>query len=41
LYDHRADPHEWHNLADDPTAAGALQEMKAVLHGGWKSARPA
>ena len=41
LYDQRADPHEWHNLADDPTAAGVLQEMKALLHGGWKSARPA
>ena len=40
LYDHQADPHEWHNLADDPKSAGVLEEMKALLHGGWQSARP-
>ena len=40
LYDHQADPHEWHNLADDPKSAGVLEEMKALLPGGWQSARP-
>ncbi|PHR97032.1 MAG: hypothetical protein COA78_28120 [Blastopirellula sp.] len=28
LYDHRTDPNEWHNLADDP----AFSEMKATLN---------
>ena len=41
LYDHQADPHEWHNLAADPKSAGVLQEMKTLLRGGWQSARPA
>lgn len=40
LYDHQADPHEWNNLADDPKSAGVLEEMKALLHGGWQSVRP-
>jgi len=29
LYDHRTDPHEWNNLADDP----AFSEMKETLNG--------
>jgi uncharacterized sulfatase len=41
LYDHQADPHEWHNLAADPKSAGVLKEMKSLLRGGWQSARPA
>ncbi len=40
LYDHRADPHEWHNLADDPQAAGIAGELKSLLHAGWKAACP-
>ena len=41
LYDHQADPHEWHNLAGDPKLAGARAEMSALLRGGWRPARPA
>jgi uncharacterized sulfatase len=40
LYDHQTDPHEWRNLADDPQAAEAVREMRALLHGGWRKARP-
>jgi len=40
LYDHQADPHEWRNLADDPKSAATVKELKALLHDGWKSARP-
>ncbi len=40
LYDHQADPHEWHNLANDPQAAPLVQELKALLQGGWRAARP-
>ncbi len=29
LYDHRTDPHEWNNLADDP----AFSEVKETLNG--------
>ncbi len=31
LYDVDADPHEIHNLAEDPSYAGKLQEMRAAL----------
>jgi uncharacterized sulfatase len=40
LYDHRADPHEWRNLAEDPASAEVVKQMKALLHGGWQAARP-
>jgi uncharacterized sulfatase len=40
LYDHQADPHEWRNLADDPSSVEAVRRMKSLLHAGWKSARP-
>jgi len=28
LYDHDADPHEWHNVADDPRHAGVLRDHR-------------
>jgi len=31
LYDHRSDPNEWHNLAEDPDYAGIKNEMKKKL----------
>ena len=31
LYDHRADPHEWHNLATDPQAAETKAELRGQL----------
>lgn len=40
LYDHDADPREMKNLASDPAHAKTLDELKALLHGGWKGARP-
>jgi uncharacterized sulfatase len=40
LYDHKADPHEWTNLAKDPKQADTVAELKRLLHGGWKAALP-
>jgi iduronate 2-sulfatase len=40
LYDHQADPNEWHNLADEPTAASVRNELQILLHKGWQEARP-
>ena len=40
LYDHQTDPHEWHNLANDPASADVVQRMKDLLHAGWTAARP-
>jgi len=31
LYDHRTDPHEWHNLAADPQHASARQALRREL----------
>jgi uncharacterized sulfatase len=31
LYDHDADPHEWHNLAKDPKQAATIAGLKALL----------
>ncbi|MBV8879706.1 MAG: sulfatase, partial [Planctomycetaceae bacterium] len=40
LYDHAADPKELKNLATDPAHAKTVDDLKALLHGGWKAARP-
>ena len=40
LYDHTTDPHELHNLANDPKAVAVVQELKTILHDGWQAARP-
>ena len=32
LYDHDNDPHEYHNLADDPASANTIEELKRLLH---------
>jgi uncharacterized sulfatase len=40
LYDHTSDPRELHNLAADPKCAAVVQELKAMLHGGWQAAKP-
>ncbi len=31
LYDHENDPHEWHNLADDPASAETRQRLRELL----------
>jgi iduronate 2-sulfatase len=31
LYDHRSDPHEWHNLAGDPNHAAIKSELRSQL----------
>jgi iduronate 2-sulfatase len=38
LYDHDADPGELKNLAADPAQARTLEDLKALLQGGWKAA---
>jgi arylsulfatase A-like enzyme len=38
LYDHEADPNEWHNLAGEPQSAEVLGQLRAVLPSG--AARP-
>jgi iduronate 2-sulfatase len=40
LYDHDADPGELRNLAADPAQAKTLDDLKALLRGGWKAALP-
>lgn len=32
LYDHSKDPHEYHNLANDPAYAKTIEELKRLLH---------
>jgi uncharacterized sulfatase len=36
LYDHDADPHEFHNRAGDPQYADTVAQLKALLHAGRK-----
>ena len=31
LYDHRTDPHEWYNLADEPSQRGTIEQMDGLL----------
>jgi uncharacterized sulfatase len=38
LYDHRADPREWTNLAADSKHAATVAEMKRLLKEGWRGA---
>ena len=40
LYDHDNDPLEQRNLAVDPTFATVVQDLKALLNGGWQRVRP-
>ncbi len=40
LYDHTTDPRELRNLAAEPKYAAVVQELKALLRGGWQAARP-
>ena len=40
LYDHDSDPLELRNLAADPKSVVVVQELKAILHGGWQASRP-
>ncbi|MBI3696111.1 MAG: sulfatase [Acidobacteria bacterium] len=41
LYDHETDVHEWKNLAfQRPQQPKVQEEMKRVLHAGWKAALP-
>ena len=40
LYDHDADPKELQNLAGNPQHAKTVEELKALLAGGWKAALP-
>jgi uncharacterized sulfatase len=39
LYDHRADPNEFTNLAAKPEARAALESMRKLMQGGWRAAR--
>ncbi len=40
LYDYRRDPHEWRNLAEAPEHRKLRADLKSLLAGGWKAARP-
>jgi uncharacterized sulfatase len=40
LYDHQADPQELVNLAQDPRHEKTVAELRQVLRGGWRAARP-
>jgi len=40
LYDHHNDPHETHNLADDPSPSATLVQLQSQLKAGWTAAKP-
>ena len=40
LYDHDTDPKETKNLAADAAQAKTIDELKALLQGGWRAALP-
>jgi len=40
LYDHRNDPDENVNLADQPAQANTVKELSEMLRAGWKAAQP-
>lgn len=40
LYDHRNDPGETKNLAEDPAQAQTIKALSGQLAGGWRSALP-
>ena len=37
LYDHRADPGEFTNLASDPRYGDVVDELTSLLDGGWRA----
>ncbi len=41
LYDHQTDPGELQNVAADPRHAQIQEELRGLLRGGWRVARPA
>lgn len=41
LYDRQADPHEFHNLADDPAYLAERERLMALLKAGWTACQPA
>ena len=40
LYDHERDPHEYRNVATDPSYAAAVGDLRQLLRGGWQAALP-
>lgn len=40
LYDHQVDPSELNNIADLPSNAILINELKQKLHDGWSKAKP-
>ncbi len=40
LYDHKADPHEWDNLADDPKYDDVLKEFRTHIPAQWAKELP-
>ena len=40
LYDHQKDPDENVNLANSPKYSGEVKDLAALLHKGWRAARP-